>query len=326
MERALNFFQTCPSTDIVMNRWNELFIDHEGALRPHEDLLFESELDYRNFFLDQLSRAGKTWDAKNPYVDGVLWGTHRIHAIFPPISGDHLVVSLRRLPVHTPQKKPDVSATEERWKDSQILWKTVLDLVHQRKNVLIAGATGSGKTTLLNDLLGRCDLQDRIIALEDTRELALPHPHVVYLSSRPANADGMGRVTLKDLVRQTLRMRPDRIILGEIRGDEVIDLLQLLNTGHQGTWCTLHANSPRDALRRLELLALIGAKGQIPGTFIKELIVSSVDAVVYMERSLDAKAPEKKQRRIHSVGMIEGKEGDVIRLRLLPEKGLRSIS
>jgi pilus assembly protein CpaF len=167
------------------------------------------------------------------------------------------------------------------------------------------GGTGSGKTTLLNDLLAFTSEDERIIALEDTAEIHPIHAHFLSLLSRSANADGFGAVSLRDLLKQTLRMRPDRIVIGECRGDEVLDLLQALNTGHQGTLSTLHANSARDGLKRLELLALIGARGTIPSPLIKELISNGVQKIAFLKR-------RNGVRKIESVLAVHGMEREVI--------------
>jgi pilus assembly protein CpaF len=167
--------------------------------------------------------------------------------------------------------------------------------------VCVMGPSGCGKTTLLNDLCAFIPSLERIITLEDTAELSPQHGHVISLLSRIANADGFGTVTLRDLVRQTLRMKPDRILVGECRGDEVIDLLQALNTGHEGTMSTVHANSAREALKRLELLTLIAAKGSIPASLVREMIANGVDKIVHLEH-----------RAIRGILQIEGFERETI--------------
>jgi pilus assembly protein CpaF len=177
--------------------------------------------------------------------------------------------------------------------------------IDRHETMIIAGGTGSGKTTLLNDLLSFVPATERLIALEDTAEIHPSHPHFLSLLSRTSNADGFGAVALRDLLRQTLRMRPDRVLVGECRGDEVLDLLQALNTGHRGTLGTIHANSARDALRRIELLALLAAKGTIPSALIKELMAHGIQKLVFMERINGV-------RRIHTILQIEGREREII--------------
>lgn len=180
-------------------------------------------------------------------------------------------------------------------------------------SVLLAGATGSGKTTLANDLLSEVPCHERILALEDTPELAPAHPHFVSLTSRPPNADGFGEVTLRTLLKQALRMRPDRVILGECRGGEVLDLLQALNTGHRGAMATLHANSPRDALRRIELLCLLASQGSVPIPAIRELLAAGVQWIAQVRRTPDESG--RARREIHELWRVEGREGDTILMR-----------
>jgi pilus assembly protein CpaF len=179
---------------------------------------------------------------------------------------------------------------------------------------VVSGATGSGKTTLANDLLGEVAASERIVALEDTPELAPAHPHFLSLLSRPANADGHGAVGLRDLLRQTLRMRPDRVVLGECRGPEVLELLQALNTGHRGALATLHANSPRDALRRIELLCLLGSGGDLPSRTVRELVACGIEWVAQVRRV-------GATREIAELWRLEGREGDTILMRQVLDSG-----
>ena len=191
------------------------------------------------------------------------------------------------------------------------LFAQLAEAVRKGDSVLISGATGSGKTTLAGDLLAEVPEHERLLALEDTPELAPAHPHFVSLISRPPNADGFGEVTLRMLLKQALRMRPDRIILGECRGSEVLDLLQALNTGHRGSLATLHANSPRDALRRVELLCLLAAAGAVPLSAIRELLAVGVQWIAQVKRA-------GPQRIISELWRVEGREGDTILLRPTP--------
>jgi pilus assembly protein CpaF len=305
-------------TDICFNRYQEIFIDRGFGMELWQDAghCFSSEIDYRNFILEQLSKSGKTWDAKLPFVDTVFFGTHRAHIAFPPLAQSGIYLSLRKLPIRQtlsalpaselgPIVKEHQAAAELRWTESGEGFEILKKSIFCSETVLIAGGTGSGKTTLLNDLLGFVPITERILCLEDTAEIAPLHPHFVSLLSRTANADGIGAVTPRDLLRQTLRMRPDRIILGECRGDEVLDLLQALNTGHRGTLCTLHANHPRDALKRIELLALLGAKGTLPASLIRELMAAGIRKVAHLER-VDG------VRKIQSIFQLEGKEGETL--------------
>lgn len=301
-------------TDICINGSKQIYIDQGKGLEKYE---FTSEFIpdddmLRNWVLAELSRVGKTWDAKYPFVDATLHSGHRIHVAFPPISRHGLLISLRRLPQlsnSTLQVHP--SGSKNRWNHSP-LYDFLALAISRGESILISGATGSGKTTLANDLLEEVGPQERIIALEDTPELAPQHPHFVSLVSRPPNADGFGEVTLRTLLKQTLRMRPERIILGECRGQEVLELLQALNTGHRGALATIHANSPRDALRRIELLCLLNTGGSLPIPAIRELISLGLQFIVQVKRI-------ENVRKIVECWKIEGREGDTILLRQVLE-------
>ncbi|MEK6577708.1 MAG: ATPase, T2SS/T4P/T4SS family, partial [Bdellovibrionota bacterium] len=287
-------------TDICVNGGRSCFFDRGNGM---EAFTFEwATDDFRLWVLHQISTAGKSWDAKNPFLDAVLASGHRLHVTFPPLSRLGILLSLRRLPSTEP-----TAQNNNRWSSSP-LYPLVRDAVIRGDTVLISGATGSGKTTLANDLLERVPSHERILALEDTSELRPHHPHFINLESRPPNADGLGEVSIRTLLKQSLRMRPDRIILGECRGGEVLDLLQLLNTGHRGALATLHAHSPRDALRRVELLCLLHGQGTIPGTVIRDLLVSGVQWIVQVGR-------RGSERKIIELQKVEGREGDTILLR-----------
>lgn len=285
-------------TDLCLNGGRGAFVDRDGklSLAPIDGLTDES---LKSWVLTAMSEAGVAWDARHPFVDATLRSGHRLHAAFPPLAGESVLVSLRRLGSRSPNAS--------RWRDDP-RFAALARAVAAGESVLIAGATGSGKTTLANELLAQVPAHERIIALEDTAELDPRHPHFVSLLSRPANADGFGEVTLRQLLRQTLRMRPDRVILGECRGAEVLDLLQLLNTGHRGAMATIHAHSPRDALRRVELLCLLSAGGTIPVGVLRELMAVGLRYLVQVERT-----PEG--RRIADVQELAGKEGDTLLLR-----------
>jgi pilus assembly protein CpaF len=291
-------------TDICMNGSGEIFVDSGSGMAPESARWSEDE--QRAWALDQLLQAGKSWDARHPFVDATLHSGHRLHVAFPPVARQGVLISLRRLGTH------GRSGGEARW--SGALYDRLAQAVCEGDSVLIAGATGSGKTTLANDLLSLVSPSERIVALEDTPELAPRHPHFVSLVSRPPNADGFGEVTLRTLMKQTLRMRPDRIILGECRGSEVLELLQALNTGHRGALATLHANSPRDALRRIELLCLLAAEGQLALGVIRELLAVGIQWVAQVRRD-PSPAGGGASRRISELWRIEGREGDTILMR-----------
>lgn len=300
-------------TDICINGIQTIFIDQGKGLErlnlPPENRLTEERL--RDWVLTELSYAGKTWDAKHPFVDATLASGHRAHIAFPPLTRQGILVSLRRLPQPTSPDTGEDSPHLKRWASSP-LFHLISDAIQKGDSILISGATGSGKTTLASDLLEHVPNQERIIALEDTPELSPRHPHFLTLLSRPPNPDGYGEVTLRTLLKQTLRMRPDRIVLGECRGTEVLELLQALNTGHHGALATLHANSPRDALRRIELLCLLSAGGAIPISGIRELLSLGIQWVVQVKRN-------GPSRQITELWKIEGREGDTILMRQMIE-------
>ncbi len=294
-------------TDLCINGSQSAFIDRGNGLEPLEippQSNWNEEI-LRDWVLTELSFIGKTWDAKYPFVDAILTSGHRIHIAFPPLTQHGILVSLRRLPKPL-SLSPDSQQQCARW--TSPLWTQISKAVRQGDSVIISGATGSGKTTLASDLLAEVPPQERIIGLEDTAELNPRHPHFLSLVSRPPNADGYGEVTIRTLLKQTLRMRPDRIVLGECRGSEVLELLQALNTGHKGALATLHANSPRDALRRLELLCLLASGGSIPLSGIRELLSLGIQWIAQVKR-------EGPMRRITELWKVEGREGDTILMR-----------
>ena len=290
-------------TDICINGEQGIFVDRGSGLEliPSASLTHPSQAELKKWVIHELSLMGKTWDAKHPFIDGTLASGHRIHVAFPPLSQQGILVSLRKLPQKHPQ------GTVSRWKES-VLFEKLCQIISSGESLLIAGATGSGKTTLLTDLIETLPAHERIIALEDTPEIMPRHPHFLSLVSRPANADGYGEVTLRALLKQTLRMRPDRIILGECRGAEVLELLQVLNTGHKGAMATLHANSPRDALRRVELLCLLASQGSLTSSCIRELLSLGIRWITQVER-------QGATRVITELYRIEGREGDTILMR-----------
>lgn len=293
-------------TDICLNGTKTAFFDNGNGMQPFSPSTWHDE-DMRTWVLNQITAAGKSWDARHPFVDATLTSGHRLHATFPPLSQYGILISLRKLPSHSDRASPG----EDRWMRSPF-FADLAKLVTEGDSVIVSGATGSGKTTLVNDLLAKVSSSERIIALEDTPELSPVHPHFISLVSRPPNADGYGEVTLRALLRQALRMRPDRIILGECRGPEVLDLLQALNTGHRGTLATLHANSPRDALRRTELLCLLASGGAIPSMAIRELLATGVQWVAQVKRT-------NSGREISELWRIEGREGETILMRPMPK-------
>ncbi len=301
LERLLN---TSGWTDLCLNGPNHLTADFGKGLQPYprsESAPLWSASAYHSWVLELLAASGRTWDARHPFVDAVWNDLFRIHFAFPPAVGPFAHLSFRRLPRPNPQ-------SAAAWA-SDPAFPVLANAVIQGECILISGPTGSGKTTLAQELLEQVPAHERILALEDTPELAPRHPHFVSLQARPPNADGFGEITLRSLLRQSLRMRPDRIILGECRGGEVLDLLQALNTGHTGALATLHARSPREALRRIELLCLLYGGASLSLGALRELLALGLDWVVQVERT------PLGQRRIKEVARMAGREGDTLLLR-----------
>src|ERR1700719_2545839 len=248
-----------------------------------------------------VSRGGRRVDESSPICDARLLDGSRVNVIAPPLSLDGPTLTIRKF-------RRDKLKLEDLVKYGSISpsGARVLGVIgRSRCNVLISGGTGSGKTTLLNCMPAYIDVEERIITCEDAAELQLQQPHVVRLETRPANLEGQGMITMRDLVRNCLRMRPERIIVGEVRGPEAFDLLQAMNTGHDGSMGTLHANSPREAMSRLESMITMGGYA-LPSRTIREMICASVDVVIQAARLRDG------SRRITHVTEVMGMEGDVI--------------
>jgi pilus assembly protein CpaF len=248
-----------------------------------------------------VSAVGRRVDESQPMVDARLADGSRVNAIIPPLAVDGPLVSIRKfatVPIHMAKLIEYRSISEE-------MSKLMQAVVKCRRNVLISGGTGSGKTTLLNALSAFIDHRERIVSIEDSAELQLQQPHICRLETRPSNIEGRGEVTQRDLVRNALRMRPDRIIVGEVRAGEAFDMLQSMNTGHDGSMTTVHANTPRDALARIE--QMIGMAGlDLSPRSIRQQIASAIQVVVQVERMEDG------GRRVVSISEITGMEQDVI--------------
>lgn len=300
-EILLNLMQDRNVTDICINGPGLVFFERGNHLeKVNSNSIFLNEKDLRHWTLSLIRISGLSFDAKHPFIDGVH-RSHRFHIAFPPISRSNPQVSLRRLNrVNSHEQSIDP------WK-SDHLFPLLSAKFKAGMTVIVAGPTGSGKTTLLQSLIGTLDATERIIGIEDTQELCPAHQHYVSLTARRSNSDGYGGVSLDSLLRESLRMRPDRIIIGEIRGKEITALLQAINTGHSGSAATLHANGPRDSLRRLELLALLESP-DLNKSILADLISTSVDLLVQVSRG-------EEGRRISSIYQIAGKEGDTILLR-----------
>jgi len=287
-------------SDILVNGYDTIFIERLGKLE-RTNLRFNDHGHLMNTIDRIVSAVGRRVDESSPMVDARLKDGSRVNAIIPPLSIDGAMMSIRRF------------AVDRLTMDRLVGYETVTSevanvlsaVVKGRLNVLVSGGTGAGKTTLLNILSGYIPPDERIITIEDSAELQLQQPHVVRLETRPPNIEGKGEVTARDLVRNALRMRPERIIVGEVRGGEALDMLQAMNTGHDGSLTTIHANSPRDALGRVEnMVSMTGI--QFPIKALRAQIASAIDVVVQVARLEDGR------RKVVSVQEINGMEGDIV--------------
>jgi pilus assembly protein CpaF len=286
--------------DILINTHNSVYVERQGRLEK-TDVHFQDTRHLVRIINKIVAAVGRRVDESQPMVDARLADGSRVNAVIPPLAVDGPLVSIRKfaaVPIHMGRLIELNSVSPEM---AQLLQA----IVKCRRNILISGGTGSGKTTLLNALSAFIDNRERIVTIEDSAELQLQQPHVCRLETRPENIEGKGEVNQRDLVKNSLRMRPDRIILGEVRSGEAFDMLQAMNTGHDGSMTTVHANSPRDALSRVE--QMIGMAGlDISPRSIRQQIASAINVVVQAERMEDGR------RRIVSISEIVGMEQDVI--------------
>ncbi|AZR81112.1 CpaF family protein [Thiomicrospira sp. S5] len=285
-------------SDILINGYNQIYVERNGQLEL-TDVRFISEEHLRNKVDRMLYTTGRRVDESSPLVDARLPDGSRINIIIPPLAVDGISVSIRRFPEKHLRAKDMIAfgaMTEQMFLFLDYAVKAGL-------NVLVCGGTGSGKTTTLNMLSGLIPENERTVTIEDSAELRMQQSHVVRLETRPPNAEGAGEVTQRELLKNALRMRPDRIVLGEVRGGEVLDMLQAMNTGHDGSLATLHANSPRDSIARLELMINLSGV-DIPAQSIRKQIASAIDLIIYVNRGKDGK------RRMESVTEVVGVEED----------------
>ncbi|HXF58840.1 MAG TPA: CpaF family protein [Candidatus Saccharimonadales bacterium] len=287
-------------SDILVNTHRQVYVERLGKLEL-TTAQFRDESHLRLIIDRIISRVGRRLDESSPLVDARLMDGSRVNAIIPPVALDGPILSIRRFR----RRALSIENLLELGSVSEPMAHLLRGIVRTRINALVTGGTGSGKTTLLNILSRYIPEGERIVTIEDSAELQLQQPHVVRLETRPPNIEGKGTITQRDLVRNALRMRPDRIVVGEVRGDEVLDMLQAMNTGHDGSLTTLHANSPRDALHRLENLVLM-AGHTLPDKAIREQIASALECVVHVSRMSDG------SRKILSVQEIVGMEGSVV--------------
>lgn len=287
-------------SDILVNGAKSVYIEKAGKLYK-TSVTFKDNMHLMNIIERMVSKVGRRIDEKSPMVDARLPDGSRVNAIIPPLAIDGPSLSIRRF-------KADAATLDSllRWGSlTQQMADVIKVAVSSRLNIIISGGTGAGKTTLLNSLSSQIAEDERIVTIEDSAELSLQQEHVVRLETRPPNIEGVGSVSARDLVINALRMRPDRIIIGECRGSETLDMLQAMNTGHDGSLTTLHANTPRDALNRLETMVLF-AGVDLPEKNIKAQISSAVHLIVQASRLSDG------SRRVTQISEITGMEGNVI--------------
>jgi pilus assembly protein CpaF len=287
-------------TDILVNGYNNVFVERYGILEP-SPARFKDERHLLRIIQKIVSAVGRRVDEASPMVDARLADGSRVNAVVPPLALDGSLLSIRKF--------ARVPISMERLVEIGSIPATIAEvlkaIVRSRRNVLISGGTGSGKTTLLNAMSAFIDARERIVTIEDSAELQLQQEHVARLETRPANIENRGEITQRHLVKNALRMRPDRIIVGEVRAGEAFDMLQAMNTGHEGSMTTVHANNPRDSLSRVE--QMIGMSGiDIPARSARAQIASAIHVVVQVSRLSDGR------RKVTSVSELSGMEGDVI--------------
>jgi pilus assembly protein CpaF len=267
--------------EVMVNGPDDVYVERGGRIEP-AGVAFPDEEDLRNAIERILAPLGRRIDELSPMVDARLADGSRVNVVIPPLAIDGPALSIRRFGAN----RPGPGALVELGTLTAEQCELLEGAVRGRRSVLVSGGTGSGKTTLLNALSSFIAAGERVVTIEDAAELRLQQPHVVRMESRPASVEGRGEVTVRDLLRNALRMRPDRIVIGEVRGPEALDLLTALNTGHDGALSTVHANSPADALSRLETLALMAGLG-LPHGAIAEQVQRGIDLVVHLERRSD---------------------------------------
>ena len=269
--------------EVMVNGPDRVYVERRGRIEPTE-VHFADEAELRNSIERILAPLGRRVDELSPMVDARLADGSRVNVVIPPLAVDGPALSIRRFAA----ARPGPADLVELGTLTPQMRGLLEVAVRERRSLLVSGGTGSGKTTLLNALSSFVAAEERVVTIEDAAELRLQQPHVVRLESRPASVEGRGEVTIRDLLRNALRMRPDRIVIGEVRGPEALDLLTALNTGHRGALSTLHANSPADALRRLETLALMAGVG-LPHAAIREQLGRGFELVVHLERLADGR-------------------------------------
>jgi pilus assembly protein CpaF len=293
--------------DILVNGPNQVYVERQGKLYL-TDVRFNDD-QHLMLIIDRIvSQVGRRVDESSPMVDARLPDGSRVNAIIPPLALDGPALSIRRFG----KKRFTMDDLVEKETITPDMVEFMQAIVRARLNILVSGGTGSGKTTMLNCMSAFVPVDERIVTIEDSAELLLQQPHVVRLETRPPNVEGKGEVTQRELVRNCLRMRPDRIIVGEVRGAEVFDMLQAMSTGHDGSICTVHANTPRDALQRLEMMMLLSG-ASIPQRAMRQQISSALNIVVHVSRLSDG------SRKCMKISELTGMEGDMVMMQDLFE-------
>ncbi len=294
-------------SDILVNGPNQVYVERQGKLYL-TDVRFNDD-QHLMLIIDRIvSQVGRRVDEASPMVDARLADGSRINAIIPPLALDGPSLSIRRFG----KKRYTIDDLVDKATITADMVEFLQAIVKARLNVLVCGGTGSGKTTMLNCMSSFIPVDERIVTIEDSAELLLQQPHVVRLETRPANVEGKGEVTQRELVKNCLRMRPDRIIVGEVRGGEVFDMLQAMSTGHDGSIATVHANTPRDAIQRLEMMMLLSG-ASIPQRAMRQQIASALNMVVHVSRLSDG------SRKVMKISEITGMEGDMVMMQDLFE-------
>ncbi|HEX9410825.1 MAG TPA: CpaF family protein [Actinomycetota bacterium] len=282
-------------SEVMVNGADDVYVERKGRVERVDGLVFEGEGQVFHLIERIVSPLGLRVDESSPYVDARLPDGSRVNAIIPPLSLRGPVVTVRKFTLRpfTPEDLVDIGTLTEP------MMRFLGACVRAKANILVSGGTGAGKTSLLGVLCSFVPVDERLITIEDAAELRLPQPHVISLEARPPNVEGAGEVTVRALVRNALRMRPDRIIVGEVRGGEALDMLQAMNTGHEGSLSTAHANSPRDLLSRLETMALM-SDVELPASHVREQIAGALDLIVHMSRMPDG------SRVVARISAVEG--------------------
>jgi pilus assembly protein CpaF len=294
-------------SDILVNGPNQVYVERQGKLYL-TDVRF-NDAQHLMLIIDRIvSQVGRRVDESSPMVDARLADGSRINAIIPPLALDGPALSIRRFG----KKRYTVDDLIDKETVTPDMVEFMRAIVKARLNVLVCGGTGSGKTTMLNCMSSFIPTDERIVTIEDSAELLLQQPHVVRLETRPPNVEGKGEVTQRELVKNCLRMRPDRIIVGEVRGGEVFDMLQAMSTGHDGSIATVHANTPRDAIQRMEMMMLLSG-ASIPQRAMRQQIASALNIVVHVSRLSDG------SRKMMKISEITGMEGEMVMMQDLFE-------